>query len=333
VSYSSYLSPVDAARRLGVSAKALRLWEERGLIAPGRTAAGWRAYGPDEMARAAEIVALRALGLSLAQVSRVLAGDAAGFEPQLAAHEARLAERLMETSAAIGRVREMRAQIAAGARVSVAELAGLRQPGPDVIAAFDLPWPWGGERFELRGGCALTWIVGPLFSGKTRLARKIAETVPGAVFVGLERPPMELDAEHAARVARTIGWVVEDGAVESGALLALAGALEAEAPRAFVVDLIEQGLDEATQQALAAWLRGRSDGRPVFAMTRSSAMLDLASVGADEAMILCPANHAPPMFVAPFAGAPGYEVLASCLGPPDVRARAEGVVAVRLPAA
>jgi DNA-binding transcriptional MerR regulator len=37
---SSFLSAADAARRLGVSAKALRLYEERGLIAPGRTSAG-----------------------------------------------------------------------------------------------------------------------------------------------------------------------------------------------------------------------------------------------------------------------------------------------------
>jgi len=70
-----FLNPSEAARQLGVSAKALRLYEQRGLIAPRRTAAGWRVYGPDEMARAAEIVALRALGLSLAQVARVLDGD------------------------------------------------------------------------------------------------------------------------------------------------------------------------------------------------------------------------------------------------------------------
>nr|WP_245319666.1 MerR family transcriptional regulator [Mesorhizobium temperatum] len=43
-----------------MSAKALRLYEQRGLIAPIRTAAGWRAYGPVEMSRAAEIAALRA---------------------------------------------------------------------------------------------------------------------------------------------------------------------------------------------------------------------------------------------------------------------------------
>ena len=74
-SSAQFLNASEAAGRLGVSAKALRLYEQRGLIAPIRTAAGWRAYGPDEMSRAAEIAALRALGFSLAQVARVLEGD------------------------------------------------------------------------------------------------------------------------------------------------------------------------------------------------------------------------------------------------------------------
>ena len=53
-----FLNPAEAARRLGVSAKALRLYEQRGLLTPARTEAGWRSYGPDEMARGAEIAAL-----------------------------------------------------------------------------------------------------------------------------------------------------------------------------------------------------------------------------------------------------------------------------------
>ena len=48
---AQFLSPSAAAQRLGVSAKALRLYERRGLVTPGRTAAGWRSYGPDEIAR------------------------------------------------------------------------------------------------------------------------------------------------------------------------------------------------------------------------------------------------------------------------------------------
>ena len=111
---AQFLSASAAAQRLGISAKALRLYEQRGLIAPRRTAAGWRVYGPDEIARAAEIVALRALGLSLAQVARVLGDDPRGLEPALAAHEAILEGRIRQLSGAVEKVRDLRAGLAQG---------------------------------------------------------------------------------------------------------------------------------------------------------------------------------------------------------------------------
>src|SRR5688572_6855101 len=39
------LNPSEAAKRLGVSTKALRLYERHGLLKPIRTAAGWRDRG------------------------------------------------------------------------------------------------------------------------------------------------------------------------------------------------------------------------------------------------------------------------------------------------
>ena len=93
---AQFMSATEAASRLGVSAKALRLYEQRGLIAPIRSAAGWRAYGPREMSRAGEIAALRALGFSLTQVARVLDGDSRGLEPALAAHQLVLEDRLRQ---------------------------------------------------------------------------------------------------------------------------------------------------------------------------------------------------------------------------------------------
>ena len=39
------LSPAEAARLLGVSAKALRLYERHGLVKPLRSENGWRTYG------------------------------------------------------------------------------------------------------------------------------------------------------------------------------------------------------------------------------------------------------------------------------------------------
>src|ERR1700712_4125896 len=141
------MNPSEAARRLGVSAKALRLYEERGLIAPVRTAAGWRAYGPDEMARVAEIAALRELGLSLAEVARVLEGDPESLEPALAAHQAALEGRVHQLVEAAEKVRRLRADLSGGRAPEPSELARLLKPGSGFTVAFDLPWPWGGERF------------------------------------------------------------------------------------------------------------------------------------------------------------------------------------------
>lgn len=208
-------------------------------------------------------------------------------------------------------------------------MARLEPAGPPAVA-FDLPWPWDGERFELRDIRPLTWIVGPLGSGKTRLAMRLAEALPGAVFLGLDRQAPDQGPAPRERIDQALAWLVEDGAAPSEALGDLLACIEADGPSALVIDMIEQGLDPPTQTALTAYLRRRGPGaRPLFAMTRSSAMLDPAAMGPDEAILLCPANHSPPMLVAAHAGAPGQEAVATCLGAPEARARTAGMVAAR----
>ena len=210
------------------------------------------------------------------------------------------------------------------------EVAERLAPEPRRPVAFDLPWPWAGERFEIRDIRPLTYITGPLGSGKTRLAQRLAETLPGAAFLGLDRAPIETGPALEARVERALARLVEDGATASPALAALLRGLEAKGPQALVVDLVEQGLDRASQEALIARLRRRGrETRPLFVMTRSTAILDLDAVGPYEAILYCPANHAVPMGVVPCPGAAGYEALASCLASPEVRARSEGVIAWR----
>jgi len=111
--------------------------------------------------------------------------------------------------------------------------------------------------------------------------------------------------------------------MRSEALTALVVGLETDGPAALVVDMVEQGLDQATQEALISHLRQRtrSGGRLLFLMTRSTSILDLSAIGPDEAIIFCAANHSPPARVAPYPGAPGYEAVATCLASPEVRAR------------
>ncbi len=330
------LSPSQAASRLGVSVKALRLYEQRGLISPDRTAAGWRAYGPAEMIRATEIVSLRALGLSLAQVARVLEGDPSDLEAGLAAHEGRLQVQAQQIARALDKVRRIRSNLVHGRAPAIEELAHAVDISARLTVTFDLPWPWGGELFELRDIRPLNYITGPLGCGKTRLAKRLAETLPDARFLGLDRladsatvrSRLNEDTALSARVERALTWLVEDGAQRSDALVALVIALEEEAPRVLVIDMIEQDLDQATQVALVAHLRLRMQkNRTLFLLTRSSSILDLDAVGSDETIILCPANHSPPICVAPYSGAPGYEAVATCLAAPAVRARTAGVIA------
>jgi hypothetical protein len=235
------------------------------------------------MTRATEIAGLRRLGLGLAEIGHALAG---GLEPVLAAHQAVLESRIRDLRATVEKIRTLR-------RTGSAPASG---PAGRPTVAFDLPWPWGGERFELRDIPAITYITGPLGSGKTRLARRLAETLPGGIFLGLERPA--------------------DG---------LLAALETENSAPLVVDMVEQGLDTPNQRTLIGALRHRGpQARPLFLMTRSSAILDLAEVGPDETILYCPANHSPPLRVTPTPGAPGYEAVATCLATPEVRARTAG---------
>lgn len=331
-SSNSWLNASEAARWLGVSIKALRLYEQQGLMNPGRTPAGYRAYRPDDIVRAAEIVTLRTLGLSLAQVARVLDGDPESLNAALSTHEAALDNEIQGLIHKLDKLRSIQADLARGQMPPDGELTGLLNRSTEIGTAFALPWPWGGEWFEVRDIRPLNYIIGSLGSGKTRLAHRLAETLPNAAFVGLDRLDngcvaaktlLKTEPARRLRITQIMDWLVDEGATESDALTALLVALETEGPAVLVIDMVEQDLDQSSQKALMVHLRQRAKtgGRPLFLMTRSSAILDLAAVGPDEAILLCPANHSPPSRVVPYPGAPGYEAVATCLASPEVRER------------
>jgi DNA-binding transcriptional MerR regulator len=333
------MNPSDAAKQLGVSAKALRLYEDRGLISPGRTAAGWRAYGPEELARATQIVELRALGLSLNEVARILGGDVRLIEGILAVHEVTLGERIHRLNENVLKVQRLRSELSRGVMPAVPEIARWMRPPGEISISFDLPWPWDGERFELRDIRPLNHIVGPLGSGKTRLLMRLVEALGDADFIGMDRlgdggasakARLNADPELRTRVDRALASIVDYGGSASTELVTLLTSLETERRAVFVIDMLEQGLDAANQEALITFLRRRGPAakRLIFT-TRSNVILDLEAAGGDEAIVLCPANHSPPTRVAPFYGTPGYEAVATCLASPEVRARTEGLIAWR----
>jgi hypothetical protein len=190
---------------------------------------------------------------------------------------------------------------------------------------------------------SLNFITGPLGSGKTRFAQRLTETLHDAKFIGLDRiadsgvdSQARLDEDPALnlRVERALAWLIEEGAKNSPGLIALLVELEAEGRAILVIDMIEEALDQATQEALISYIRSCvSKHRTLFLMTRSSSILDLDAMGSGEQVILCPANHSPPTCVLPYPGTPGYEAVATCLATPAVRARTHGVIAWRPPTA
>ena len=86
----------DVARRTGLTSRALRFYEARGLVKPLRTYSGRRLYGRGELERIQQILALKRAGLSLAQIGRLTAHGAmdlaAIVEAQLQVIEERKAE-------------------------------------------------------------------------------------------------------------------------------------------------------------------------------------------------------------------------------------------------
>jgi DNA-binding transcriptional MerR regulator len=120
-----HLSAAEAAKALGVSSRALRLYEQKGLVRPVRTSAGWRAYGPDALARLHQILALKGLGLSLARIRELLAEDLASLNAVLELQEEALSLRQAETERALELVRKARAVLASGGSLSVDDLTTL----------------------------------------------------------------------------------------------------------------------------------------------------------------------------------------------------------------
>jgi DNA-binding transcriptional MerR regulator len=72
------LAAAECAARTGLTVRALRVYEDYGLIAPKRTPNGWRWYGKTELIRLNTIALLKTAGLTLAQIRQVTTASERG---------------------------------------------------------------------------------------------------------------------------------------------------------------------------------------------------------------------------------------------------------------
>ncbi|OJF92699.1 MerR family transcriptional regulator [Pararhizobium antarcticum] len=135
------LTAAQCAKRIGLTVRALRLYEQAGLVRPGRTGKNWRVYGTSEVARLNEIIALKRLGLSLQHIAQLLGGQATDLDRMLSMQNLALKEKLQRIQYSLSIVENLRTKIAAGDLLSVDELLTLaRDTNMDNTSSEAIAW-------------------------------------------------------------------------------------------------------------------------------------------------------------------------------------------------
>jgi DNA-binding transcriptional MerR regulator len=117
-----WFGPGETARRLGVTTKALRVYEREGLVVPHRAESGWRLYGPDQIARLHQIIVLRDLGLSL-KATRKLVGSQSRLREILRMQRESLESQQEKISRAIALIEAAQGRLDEGQDLSLDDLS------------------------------------------------------------------------------------------------------------------------------------------------------------------------------------------------------------------
>jgi DNA-binding transcriptional MerR regulator len=135
-----YFSPSETADRLGVTVRALRVYERHGLVKPMRTEAGWRVYGPEQMARLHQVLALKGLGLPLKRIGELLAGRLASLDAVLAIQEQALKARKAEAERGLELLARARGRLASCHTLSLDDLTTLTRETTMTEKMSDQEW-------------------------------------------------------------------------------------------------------------------------------------------------------------------------------------------------
>ncbi len=116
----------EAATAAGVTTRAVRLYESRGLVpVPDRTSAGYRLFTDDDIETLAFIRRGRSLGLSLDAIAEIITISEDG-RPCCDRTRALLAQRVNEIDAAMADLQRLRETITRAQQVEVDQSPGSR---------------------------------------------------------------------------------------------------------------------------------------------------------------------------------------------------------------
>ena len=127
----------EVARRTGLTSRALRFYEARGLLKPLRTYSGRRIYGRGELERIQQILALKRAGLSLAQIGRLTARGNLDLGSLVEAQLNIIEERRAELDEAKALLLSIKSRIDRGEPVDAATFCSLMREGDRIMRAQD----------------------------------------------------------------------------------------------------------------------------------------------------------------------------------------------------
>lgn len=127
----------EVARRTGLTSRALRFYEARGLLKPLRTYSGRRLYGRGELERIQQILALKRTGLSLAQIAKLTSRGALDLEAIVEAQLQLIDQRKSELEEAKALLLTVKSRIDRGEPVDAATFCSLIRQGDRIMEAED----------------------------------------------------------------------------------------------------------------------------------------------------------------------------------------------------
>jgi DNA-binding transcriptional MerR regulator len=202
---SDSLTIGEVVRRTGLTTRALRFYEARGLVHPLRTAAGRRLYSQGELERIHQIVALKHAGLSLAQMRQLFDRKPIDLVALLTAQREALRRQADEVSSALAIVEAALARLETGEPLEVATLCTLIRDGDRSMKP--AAEAWKAVLADWKERMALTTVFGQQsYQQKWRtLGAKIEKALPmdptsDAAFA-LVREWFELLQPHTRRAS------------------------------------------------------------------------------------------------------------------------------------
>ena len=135
----------EVARRTGLTSRALRFYEARGLVAPLRTYSGRRLYGRGELQRIQQILALKRAGLTLSQIAKLTERGPLDLGALVDAQLKLIEERKAELDQARELLLSIKSRIDRGEPVDAATFCSLIREGDRIMEAED--WKKVADRY------------------------------------------------------------------------------------------------------------------------------------------------------------------------------------------